>query len=291
MPTFVRAATQFACRVQVLGDRECKLLIRATRNSDEVRNTVAKRRPARTTARRLVRGSPHVANFEDFWPGKRASSRPPASLPGGEPQADPGKPQQKFVMLNADASVHARKLQYRDRACPPPTFVAEVFDGRPARVPRCPLREIGLPRPELKVLFGDESHADWWGAEFELGRAPSDSKFRAAWRGFFESFASIERGFAPAYRLLIKNRAADSRGSRPAVSADASAMAFRTVAPPVELGVTAQEMGGLLRAFVGSIPLSAVHVIAERDELVGQEGTLGPLGVIAGMVFATVARA
>ena len=88
-------------------------------------------------------------------------------------------------MLKADVSAHARQVQYRELTCAPPKCVVDVSDGKLVRDPRFPLRAPGLPRPELKVLFGDGGHADWRGAEFELGRAPFDSKFCAVWRAFF----------------------------------------------------------------------------------------------------------
>ena len=87
--------------------------------------------------------------------------------------------------------------------------------------------------------------------------------------------------------MLIRNRAAELRGSPPAAFGDASAMAFATLASFVDLGANAQELGELPRASVDDIPPSAAAAaIAERDE-----GTLEPLGVIAGMVFAAITRA
>ena len=73
--------TQLARRLQVLDDSDCKWLLRATHNSDEVRYPSDKRRSTCTSARRLVRGSPDVDASEDFWPGNQARSRPPASCP------------------------------------------------------------------------------------------------------------------------------------------------------------------------------------------------------------------
>ena len=178
-------------------------------------------------------------------------------------------------MLKADVSAHARKVQYRELTCVPPECVVDVSTSEPARVPQFAPYAFGLSCPALKVLFGGEGHADWWDTVFELGRAP---------------FAPIGRGYAPVCHLLIKNRAAEFRGSSPAVSADVSARAFATAASFVNLGANAQELGELIRAYAGGIPPSVVTVIAERDDLVGQEGALEPLGVIAGMVFATVTR-
>ena len=196
-----------------------------------------------------------------------------------------------MVELEADASAHSRKVRYRGLACAPPKCVVDVSNGKLVRVPRFPMRALGLPRPDFQVLFGDECRADWWGAEFELVRAPLDLKFCFIRRAFFESFAPIERGLAPAYRLFLRNRAAKLSGSSPAVPGGASAMAVKTVAAFVNLGVNAQQLGGLLRAYVDGLPPPVVKVIAERDALVGREGTLEPLGAIAGMVLATVTRA
>ena len=94
---FVCAATQFARRVKVLGDRERNWMIRATHNSDEARNPVARRRSVRTTTHRLVRGSPKVGSSAHQWPSRQASCRPAVSFPGGEPQAEPVEPQQQVV--------------------------------------------------------------------------------------------------------------------------------------------------------------------------------------------------
>ena len=104
-------------------------------------------------------------------------------------------------MLKADASAHARKVQFREPKCAPPKCVADVLTGKPVRAPRRPLCVLGLPRPRLKAGLGDKGHAGWRGAVFEWGSAPFDSKFCAVWRAFFESFAPIERGLAPVYRL------------------------------------------------------------------------------------------
>ena len=56
----IRAATQLACRLEVMNDDASMWLLRATRNSDEVRNPQGARMSVQTTGRRLVRGSPFV---------------------------------------------------------------------------------------------------------------------------------------------------------------------------------------------------------------------------------------
>ena len=111
------------------------------------------------------------------------------------------------------------------------------------------------------------------------------------WHSLFESFAPIERGLAPAFRHLILICAAVLRGDPVADQAGVRSMGFETVSPLLKLGVPATELGDPLRSYVGDFPQSAVLVIATRTQLVGQSGTLEPLKVIAGMVFAMVTRA
>ena len=101
------------------------------------------------------------------------------SFPEGGPQTETAESQQKVVMLRADVSAHARKVQYRELTCARPKCVVDALNGKPVRAPQLPLCALGLPRPELEVLFGNESHADWWGAGFDFGRAPFGSKFCA----------------------------------------------------------------------------------------------------------------
>ena len=62
----IRGATQLAHRLDVLGNNECKWLLRATHNSDETRNPSEVRRSVGTTTRGLVRGSPTVGQYADY---------------------------------------------------------------------------------------------------------------------------------------------------------------------------------------------------------------------------------
>ena len=80
-----RGATQLAGHLNVLDSSARKWLLRATHNSDEVRNPSAKRLPARSTARRPVRGSPSVEMSEGQRTGKETSSRPDVAFPEGAP--------------------------------------------------------------------------------------------------------------------------------------------------------------------------------------------------------------
>ena len=47
------------------------------------------------------------------------------------------------------------------------------------------------------------------------------------------------------------------------------------------------ELESLLRAYVDDVPESVVSIIGQRGELVGPAGRLEPIGITAGMVFAT----
>ena len=71
----VRGVTQLACRFVVWSDSECMWLIRATRNSDEVRNPRPKRESVRATARRMVRGCPVALKSVDCCPVPKCRPR------------------------------------------------------------------------------------------------------------------------------------------------------------------------------------------------------------------------
>ena len=58
----------------------------------------------------------------------------------------------------------------------------------------------------------------------------------------------------------------------------------------LKLGVTPSELGELLRVYVDAIPESVISVIGARVDLAGPEGSLRPLGVVAGVVFAMLPR-
>ena len=126
----------------------------------------------------------------------------------------------------------------------------------------------GLSQGPLRDLFGASDAALWRGVYFDMGRAPSDSKYCAVWRAPLESFAQLDRVLAPVYVTCC-------------VPAKTSCGVAETLA----------ELGELLRAYVDSIPEPFFRVTGARVVLVGPEGSLRPLGVVAGMVFARHARA
>ena len=150
-----------ACRLDVLGNSECKRLLCATHNSDEVRDPSAKRRSARSAARCVVRGPPSVDKSEDQWPGKKTASRPEIAFPEGGPRAEPAEPRQKFVSLKSDLSAHARKVQSPGALRSPPQCVVDGFNGEKVSLPPRSLRALGLERHELKTLYSGDRCADW----------------------------------------------------------------------------------------------------------------------------------
>ena len=56
------------------------------------------------------------------------------------------------------------------------------------------------------------------------------------------------------------------------------AAACQTVTSVVKLGVNPAKLGELLRAYVDTIPESVIRLIGAREDLVGSEGRLKPLG-------------
>ena len=111
------------------------------------------------------------------------------------------------------------------------------------------------------------------------------------WRALFESFAPVERALAPVFRFLIHPRAATLRGDAAPGSSDVRTMAFQTASSTLNLGASPEELGSLLRAYVGDVPESAALILGQRGELFGPSGRSEPIGVIAGMAFAMVTRA
>ena len=158
----IRGVTAMACRLNAMGDEECKRLLRATHDSGEVRNPGCRRQSVRTSARRMVRGSPSVAACEDQWPGVNATRRPAFAFLEGELRAQPVESQHKFASSESDLSVRARKVQPSEPMWPPPQCVTDRFAGKQVGVPPFPLRALGLGRDELKVLRGEDDESDWW---------------------------------------------------------------------------------------------------------------------------------
>ena len=117
--TVSRGATQLACRLNASGDKERKSLLRATRDSDEVRNPSCERWTVRTSARRSARGSPSVAESRDQWSALKATCRPAIAFPEGEPRAEPVELQNKFVWLKSDLPCAPADFSPPSRCGPP----------------------------------------------------------------------------------------------------------------------------------------------------------------------------
>ena len=139
-------------------------------------------------------------------------------------------------------------------------------------------------------LRGRPGAAGWWGKKFQLGRAPFDSKYCAAWHALFESLAPGDRALAPVYRFPLRARGAKLRGETAPDSKAVYQMAFDTVSQTIDLGASSAELGSVLRAYVEDSPPHIVETVAEREELVGDAGQLRPYGVIVGIVFSMVTR-
>ena len=162
---------------------------------------------------------------------------------------------------------------------------------RETRAPGCLVCDVGLSRNEVGKLRGHPGAANWWDKEFRLNRAPFDPEYCAVWHALFESFALVGRALAPVYRFLTRSRGAKLRGEALPDSEAVCQMAPDTVSQTIDLGAPPVELERALRAYVEDIAPPVVLTITGRDELVGESGQLKPYGVIAGTVFARVARA
>ena len=128
----------------------------------------------------------------------------------------------------SDSPGRARNAQSLEPMWPPPQRAPGRLGGKAAVAPLYLLRALGLERAELTALYGDSGQSYWWGASFEMGRAPFDSKFCAVWRALFEYLPPIERSLAPVYRRLIRLRAAALQGSSVVDHEDVRPMGFET---------------------------------------------------------------
>ena len=146
-------------------------MLRATRSSDEGRSPFEERRSECATARRLVRGHPDVDGSVDHWPGNKASRRPEASCPGGEPEVEPSSSAKTGVALKKSVSADAKKNESAKELHSPPPCAEERFNGKDAQVLPRPLCDLGLSREEVGKLHGRPDAADWWAEKFQLGRA------------------------------------------------------------------------------------------------------------------------
>ena len=292
-------------------------MIRAAHSSDETRFPFEKRQSVPATARRLVRGSPLVAESCDLRPDSEACSLSPVVCPDGEPQAEPSENATVQVVSKRSRSAHAAKCNSKAEYHSLPPRVASRLAGKEVSAPPYPLCDLGLHPDEAKKVrepYGTEARR---GEKFKTGRAPFDCPGRVArhvapcsvverhvrvvwramfeycavWRVMFESFASVERSLSPAFRLLLRSRGAWLRGEAVPDFQAANKLALDSVSLTIDWGAPPAELERVLHAYVEDIPTHVVGTITSREELVGEEGQRHPYGVIAGMVYAMVTRA
>ena len=95
---------------------------------------------------------------------------------------------------------------------PHPSCVAARLAGKNAQAPKFPFCCLRSNLEGVGAPYDSPGSAGWWGAEFQIGRAPFDSKYYAARHALFASFAPVERALAPIYHFLVSSRAATLRG-------------------------------------------------------------------------------
>ena len=206
--------------------------------------------------------------------------------------AEPSDAVTDKVVLRRSVSERANPSDLSGEFHAPPACVRDHFRGESVAIPKFPLCVLGLASAEIEKLMGRKDADSWWDVPFHMGRVPFDSKYGAVWHAFFESFAPIERVLAPVFRLLLRARAAQITCSAKTEPGSAYAVAFRTAAESMDLGVEPEELQRVLQSYVEDLPPEVVKVIAPKKDLVDDsKGQLAPYGVIGGMVFAMATRA
>ena len=244
------------------------------------------------TARRFARRRPGALKSADFWPGGRTKSRPDVQFRKANRFGEPGEVCQDVALLQSALSPRGRERGWAKASCPPPPSAPLRLAGGLEPTPKFPLCALGIPQYTLRDLYGSFDASSSWDELFEMGRAPYAPKYSAVWDALFESLAPLERALAPLYRHLLRARRDLLMGrGDPNRAEEVRAEARQKVTSVVELGVTPAEFGELLCAYSDAIPVSGIRVTGAREVLVGSEGGLQPLGVVAGMVFAMLTRA
>ena len=132
-------------------------------------------------------------------------------------------------------------------------------------------------------MFGTADACSWWDESFDMGRAPRDSKYCGARYALFELFAPLERAPAPVYRHLLHSPRAVVMGrGDPGRAEEVESVAHQTATSTFSVGATSVELGGLLRAYIDTLPQCVIRAVGAREELVGPEGGVPPLGVAFG---------
>ena len=299
MVIVIRGVTQLACRLRTLGSpsRNWTSAARSSLKTLSLKTLCCPQfgrdsSSVRQETFRADHGAPSRARPGakaelwpgDFWPGAKAELRPNASCPDGEPQAEPSMAVKIPVVLKKSRLAHFEKSESVDEYRSPLPCATDRLGGKDAPAPPYPLCDLGLEGEAADKVQKRPGSKDWRGAEFQLGRAPFDSKYCAVWHALFESFAPAQRVLAPVYRFLIRSRGAQLRGENVPDPKEVHQVAF-------DLGVSPAELESVLHAYVEDIPPHVVGTVAERKELVGEAGQLHPYGVVAGALFSMVTRA
>ena len=163
--------------MQNVADSPCAWLLRATHSSDDSRVPYEKRRSTSTTARRMARGDPKVPESMDWWPGEKANKPPQATGPEEVSMAEPSDNVTVKLVLRKSASRGANKSASSAELRAPLTCAQDHFRGKKVAAPKFPICDLGLSREEAVKLHGPDGAGDWWGQEFQIGRAPFDAKY------------------------------------------------------------------------------------------------------------------
>ena len=106
----VRRISRLARRLLDVNNPDLAWLLRARHGAENSRKPRCVRQSAKTTARRVVRGSPACEASRDCWPGKKALSSPESVCTTAGPQPEPADLLSgKVVALNTDLVPHASK--------------------------------------------------------------------------------------------------------------------------------------------------------------------------------------
>ena len=123
---------------------------------------------------------------------------------------------------------------------------------------------MGLPPDCVALVLKEGEPVPRREAEFEIGRPRYDTQYSVAWRALFEMFVPIERVFGPAHRLLTPETALKAiRRLRNPLDVAEGETAWRGKPSPA----SAEEVGSLLRVYVGEIPDAVIRADCARPSV------------------------
>ena len=312
--TIVLGITHSARRLLGANNPDLASLQRACHGPDISRVPHSLRQSAKETARRAICGSPGCEALRDFWPGTTELKRPPSERNAAQPQAEPSELMSDRVaepdaylglrgnwkpgLSEGEVCPHASKGDSGQYATDPPMPVERRFRGlAEAPVPPAkgfPLCAMGLLRGGAVLVSDEMEPAPWRDLEFEMRCRRYGAQYLAVWHALFELFVLIERVLRPAYRLLLRERASAIRQDNGVeIGPGATRVTLEAALKVIPCLASAEEMGSLMRAYVVEVPGALIRAIGLRPALLGRAGpgVVGPLGVLSGMSFASVARA